>query len=68
MKTRIADPYPAALLSMAMMGVMLGGKSHRIDDELSGIDLIAEYNLIQQKKSRLPARLRDRIKRIVEKQ
>lgn len=49
-------------LAMAMMATLGAGIQERPKaDELDGVDIEAEYKLIQQKRSKLSRRLRDRV-------
>ena len=48
------------LMMVASMGAFSNNVMKR-SDELDGIDIAAEYELIQQKKSRLSRRLRDMV-------
>jgi len=49
------------MLAAAMMENSMERSIRRRPDELNGIDIEREYHLIQQKKSRLSKRLRDRV-------
>jgi len=53
------DPFNIALL-LALSSM----PAKKEKDELCGIDIAAEYELIQQKKSRLSRRLRDKVEMI----
>ena len=52
--------YGMFMSMVAAMGSMNSGR-RRCVDELEGVDIEAEYALIQQKKSRLSRRLRERV-------
>jgi len=53
------DPFNIALLT-----ALSSMPAKKEKDELGGIDIAAEYELIQQKKSRLSRRLRDKVEMI----
>lgn len=52
--------YGMFMMMAAAMGALNGNRYFR-RDELEGVDIDSEYELIQQKKSRLSRRLRDRV-------
>ena len=61
MRLRMKDLFPKKLMPYLIMAAMFGNCLPKNKDDLDGIDIEKEYELIKQKKSGLSRRLRDRV-------